>query len=559
MKLLITRIAFVMAFAAVACGPRALRAEPRPAAPQSQPGDPLLAIPPPGSPELSAYCARVKSLHDAALYDLYLEFLNDPDARSDGPHATACDAVSAEVASRSEHRLAEYLARRPPPDVADLPKEQLFLLLQGSIDYAPPSAEGADAERRRQEIEPIVRRGLQAGGYPRHIALQAFPHRGIAWMDDRLIRELLPEVGREGRERLLAEIVRRGGAGWEWALAGELERVGRLEPIESQMAGALEIRTALRRVQGKPDPLRVRVEGPGKLECTIPRLPDLTVSLVAGTTEAPIRIEEGDGNSGRWRIEATDAGGKIMPVRDGPETPSAGLVSFTTLQPGGTWGTSLHTREFLDALPPGKYAIRVLYHDRIEIDQAAAPHDLILFTSAPVELSVNPLVIDEAHVKPALVHRLVDQTVETHELKVVGGTYGPWAYDLVRPWSAQGELLSLGYPAIPPLLNELADPRLKPDRRAVVLSVLFSLTGQNDPRVDFTHGTSPDMDVLGDLDGVDGTWTALGEGERRGQVGHEHIENEQIDEAKQKEFASRWDRWKDFIRIAPHPQTRPAP
>jgi hypothetical protein len=475
-------------------------------------------------------------LEDGALYDRYVALSADPDVRSDAAKAALWAGVVAEVEERSRIRLGEYLRHSPPPALAGSPASRLLLLLRGAIQYATSSTDDAEQRRRWQQASPIVRACLLAGGYLHDSALRDCPLGDVGWMGDDMIQSLLPRAGRENREALLTEVIRRGGAAWERALSKELDRVSQLDPIPSQIAGRLEILTALRRVQGRPDPLRVQLEGPRKLACTLPRLPDLIVSLTANAADGPVRIREGDNRSGRWRVEVTDVAGSVISPRNGPEAPG-GLAAFRTLQPGGSLTTVLRMRQFVSALAPGRYSVRILYHDWIQIDRGPAPQGIVFFSSAPIELSVMPLEIDPTQVRPTLVHRLVERIAGAQTLKVVAGTYGPWAYDLVGPLSPQGELLSMGYAAIPPLVDELADPRLGPGPRAVVLSLLFSLTGENDPR------DRSDLRVLGSFDRLDGPWTALGEGICDSPSGHEHIEGERIAEADQREFSRCWDRW----------------
>jgi hypothetical protein len=221
-----------------------------------------------------------------------------------------------------------------------------------------------------------------------------------------------------------------------------------------------------------------------------------------------------------------------------------GLFNEGELTPGARWKTSLRMESFVAALPPGQYTIRSLYHDSVCIADEADVDGLIVFSSDPITLTVLPLEIPQADVDAAKVRQLLESIDDKRKLKVVAGTYGKWAHEFLSPDSAQGKLLSLGLPAVPPLLETLEDSTLTPTRRAVVLSLLFSLTGQVDPR-----GAAG---VLGNFDSAEGPWAISNDESTSFGWGSTSVFlSAAIDETAQKTFANRWGPWKQYVKVVP--------
>ena len=73
---------------------------------------------------------------------------------------------------------------------------------------------------------------------------------------------------------------------------------------------------------------------------------------------------------------------------------------------------------------------------------------------------------------------------DNRPLKIAIGPYGKWANEFIPPDTPEGKLLSMGIKAIPVLIDSLADKSLSDSQRAWILVLLFSATGQNDPRQD---------------------------------------------------------------------------
>jgi hypothetical protein len=220
-----------------------------------------------------------------------------------------------------------------------------------------------------------------------------------------------------------------------------------------------------------------------------------------------------------------------------------GLSSDGELAPGEKWDTTLRMGSFVPALRPGEYTVRVMYHDSVCIaDEEDGVDGLVVSWSGAIRLRVKPLVFSKEDVDGEKVAGLLSRIDGGAKLKVVSGTYGEWAHDFVALDSAQGKLLAMGLRAVPPLLEKLEEPQLTPGTRAVVLSLLFSLTGQNDPR--------EPGGVLGGYDSAQGPWVVWGGG--GGAVGWSRSSGAagaEIDASAQKEFAKVWGPWKEYVRV----------
>jgi hypothetical protein len=509
---------------------------------------------------------QVPALDDAKLYGLFLLLYPDfseigSSLASDDPQQPLIQAIWSEANRRAGARLKSFLAgeRQQTPD--ELGEPGFFLVLNGVRYASHESPDAEDASAHRKQTERIVRQAIARGGKLRDFALGQFRLDDVAWMTDTQLQECLPRVHKSAsswqeqgrnRERILCEIVRRRGPGWEKVLTTELRQIEQMNnngPLNNVYTfGFLETLTALRRLEGKPDPLQIEVAWPAKLESVFPALPERVEASLVNLDSDPFPIQQGgdyrSGRQARWRIEARDAAGKLLPEREVLGFDGGGLYRVAEVAPGEKWKTRLDVGNFLPALPPGEYTLRILYHDGLCIADETNVDGLIVSSSPTLKLTVKPLEIPEAKVDAAKIRDLLAGIDEKAKLKVVGGTYGNWAYDLVPPDSPQGKLLAIGIPAVPTLLEALDNPKLKPKRRAIVLCLLYSLTGQNDP----THGGP----ILGPYNKSDGPWSVVQDGGGGlGWGGGEDSPQGDLDSAKQIEFARCWSVWKQYVRIMP--------
>jgi hypothetical protein len=159
-----------------------------------------------------------------------------------------------------------------------------------------------------------------------------------------------------------------------------------------------------------------------------------------------------------------------------------GISSESELAFDGSWSTQLVLRDFVVAPPKGEYQLSFAYHDQIEIDSSPDLSGLVVFRSKPIILVIRPTELQLTKKEVVEIVKLVSEIPPTLPVHVVAGTFGEWAHELVSPDSSAGKVLLLGMKAIPFLLKRLDEPSLTVERRAWILSLLFTLTGENDPR-----------------------------------------------------------------------------
>jgi tetratricopeptide (TPR) repeat protein len=372
-------------------------------------------------------------------------------------------------------------------------------------------------------------------------------------------------------ERFLTEMIHRGGPAIEACLEEQHRQRYRLYVRQqlydlfsaslSDLPGPLSLRlptwegdlqnlellTALRRVQGQPDPLRILVNAPARLECEFPDLPFLQVCLKNLDAERrDIDYTAGSdyrsGRQTRWRFAVRDEQGNLLPGR-GPLVGEDGFLegggALEAPRPhyGQCWETELAMGSFVTLDHPGTYDFHIVYHDQWTIaDECGNPWNenlagLILCRSDPLRLTVKPRRIALERGGRDTVRRLLGALDENGPVKVLGGSYDVGAHKLIPPESPAGRLLTLGWKAVPILLAELERKDLTENRRSWVLAMLFGITGYHDPR--------SEPGVLGSRESVDRAW---GWSNRRlvGRWSEKRARQGKIDPDKQREFARRW-------------------
>jgi hypothetical protein len=369
-------------------------------------------------------------------------------------------------------------------------------------------------------------------------------------------------------EGLLTEVVRRGGPEWQTFLSVQLprERVARAAREEARRnaqekavtgrrhappanAWEIELLTALRRVQNKADPVVVKIRPDllGNVKCVFPALPAFPVVLVnQDWDKLSVNLTAGgdyrSGRQARWRFDVRDEQGRRMPVRERfGDGILGGIYTEDALPFGGTWDTKLEMSSFVPALPPGQYTVRVLYHNTLCISEMWDLDGLVISQSPPITLVVAPATVELTDAKRREVLKLLGEIDDRAFLRIVAGTYGNWAYEMVPPDSAQGRILSSGLPAVPVLLFALGEKDLTTPRRAIILTLLFSLTGQNDP--------TEEEGVVFSFKKLDGPWAVWGGGAGGMGFGGTSFGGSIIDENVQREFAKRWEPWNRYVRV----------
>jgi hypothetical protein len=292
-------------------------------------------------------------------------------------------------------------------------------------------------------------------------------------------------------------MVRRKGL-WAGFLRGEIERErATAEPAD------LELLTALRRIQGKCDPLTIRLEGENTIEAEFPELPVLEALLqnVDEDGESFYYTDGGDYRTGRlerWRVEAIGSDGCPAQVRKWPPTFGGGGYSREVMKAGESRGTlgrnengewsasyplSIPIADYVELDPELTYTILVQYHDQMQIADLVSTTNLLVHSSLPLQFSWKPRTIrlsaaERSRAEEWLAGLRSDDRVVVFRV--------PYREDMVfegeppRPFDG---LYRMGWKALPPLLDALERDD-DPSRRAWYLATLFSMTGLVDPTLD---------------------------------------------------------------------------
>jgi hypothetical protein len=369
-------------------------------------------------------------------------------------------------------------------------------------------------------------------------------------------------------EPCLCEIIRRGGKNWRLFLERELNKLTarRFQPYQSAEEDQYyqgstynsELLTALRRVEKRPDPLKIVVDGPDPLVTKASALPRLKVA-VQNVDSEKLRVgfrAGGDYRSGRqarWRLDLVEEKTRSPSVRWQPVGLGiffgGGFCPETTLKPGGTWETVLEVRNYIAPLRPGRYRMEVLYHNTITIadEDDEDTSGLIVYRSAPMLLVVEPTIITLTEADRLLAARYVSALQPANAVKLVVGTYGPWAHRFISPDSPQGNLLQMGLKAAPRLIEVLQDKTISEAKRALILGILFTITGANNP----TH-----ENVLGNYEYVESGWQISGGVPSEPASGGVCLPSDEpnrirgrIDPIAQQEMAKRWIQWLNDVHL----------
>jgi hypothetical protein len=357
------------------------------------------------------------------------------------------------------------------------------------------------------------------------------------------------------RSRCLSEMAHRGGPVVVTFLTrkhDELRAANRNRRNES----TVELLTALRRAEGKPDPLPVVLRVPDQVESIFPNLPAIDAALVnRDAQEAPVTFKEGgdyrSGRQERWRFDVRDVRGKVVPVKQHRGAGErGGLFHMGVLKHEESWATVLHMRTFIE-LAPGDYTVVVEYHDEAPIAGRADTAGLVVCRSEPFKLHVQPRVIDVTKADREAARDAVAALGDKGPVLIRDGPYGKAAHDFIRPDSAPGRLLVLGWRAVPALFDALDDDKATDQRRAWAFAVLFSITGWNDPR----HEDG----VLAAYESREGGWVVSGGRNEKGAVlglglgGRSSVSGGKLDGAAQKAFAKQWHAVREYIVVREKP------
>ena len=353
-----------------------------------------------------------------------------------------------------------------------------------------------------------------------------------------------------GYELCLSEIARRGGMKWEVFLNEKYELLisSQVKPyedadeLESGSKFNLELLTVLRRLQGQSDPLQIYIDDSEELTVKGMALPQLKVKIKNVDVEkAGVGFTLGGnyrrGRQSRWRVLVEDEKGKAVTSRRLDSLMGGGIFQEGILEHGESWETTLNVRRFIEVPPPGKYKLTIYYHNTRTIDTTGV-EKLVVSRSKTVPFIVLPLSIALSKEDRSTVKKLVAELDGKKKLKIVAGTYGKWAHEFVSPESPEGKLLGSGLKAVPSLIESLEDKALSSEKKAWLLGILFSLTGEIDPRIS-----------LGEHDCWRGGWQVWGGRDGASQSGGISFTSKtsvlggSIDDEELEEFVNQWKDW----------------
>ncbi len=310
-----------------------------------------------------------------------------------------------------------------------------------------------------------------------------------------------PDNDAPSREVILTEMIRRGGRDCQKFLAAKLDewkkrysKKGDHVKVEDwPHMHNLELLTALRRVQRKKDPLVIEVDSPGAKKFTTRGLSPLRVTLKnVDEGKVPVWFTFGgdyrSGRLARWKCEVRTADGKRLPDRQWGGMMGGGLLigggMFTVgpMEHGKSWATPISIESYVRITEPGEYTVQVFYHNHRQIADLEDLTGLVLCKSRPFKIKVEkspPKVITVTAAETREARRLIKALPETGRIRVVSG-YGLLFHGFVKPTSPEGRLHTMGWQAVPALLDTLKEKKLSTHRRGWVLGLLYAITAEED-------------------------------------------------------------------------------
>jgi hypothetical protein len=347
------------------------------------------------------------------------------------------------------------------------------------------------------------------------------------------------------RGYVLAEILKRDK---EWATPLLEKALKQLRPKSLTAPGKdvgcdLAILTALRRLEGAPDPLSFVVNGDAPI-VKGPRegLSGLKIAM-KNVDKQTIALNQEGQQLTRWRAIVKDKQGREAPAIS-QNVFFAGQRAGGPFKPGQTWETELSLYDLVEPPPPGEATLQLLFHNEYRLAGVKDLSCLILNQSKTIDLVIEKSVVHVSAKDIELVERLVKELDGEQPLKIVAGTYGDWAHSLIDKESPAGKLLAMGAPAVPRLVEIVQDEKLSANKLAWLVCILYSLTGENDPRKDYS--------MLSSYSYIAGPWEAWNSKERKpAGAGNtfrtsgrgSRTSSRPVDQAKLQKLAGTWKEW----------------
>lgn len=282
-------------------------------------------------------------------------------------------------------------------------------------------------------------------------------------------------------------------------LRDDEESNGVLGPEETneleRLSTNVELLTALRRIQKKRDPISIQLIAAKEVLALPGKLPTFSAKLKSVDVEKmPVWLSLGQDHHGthreaQWRFEVKDAAGKVLPILENedkfPIRFHTGHRNIGWLKSGDYIDTYLRMGEFIHIPKPGEYTVTLLYHSQLPIADYRNTdlNELIVFRSQSIKLTVSkgpklPVKTGKGDRKKAAA--LISDLPGKGVVKVVGGVYHDGDFEFVKPDSAAGKILTMNWRAVPALLDALSDAQISRHQKAWVLSLLYTITAEED-------------------------------------------------------------------------------
>jgi len=283
---------------------------------------------------------------------------------------------------------------------------------------------------------------------------------------ERLLREWVEQdTNCEWFEPLLIELSRRPKARW----IPVVER--QLALASDSVALSLPLLTTLRRLQGRPDPVRVERVGMDPIVVEWPGDTFIKARAVNDDAEGA-KFAVSSAGIEQWFVQILDAGGNRVPAVSrfflGEVMATQVVLSRQDAVDGGG------NLEHADALAPGQYRVRVLYHGSDALGWPWRRDWLVISASDEIPLKVVPRRIrtdrnEQAKLAAAFAGTLIEAPSALDE-----ASFQAWLF-AVR--EAQDVLTEAGWRSVPMLIEVLEDEHAATDARARAFDQLTSITG----------------------------------------------------------------------------------
>lgn len=263
------------------------------------------------------------------------------------------------------------------------------------------------------------------------------------------------------------------------------ERRMELEEEYFELERTLPEQTAIRRLQKKPDPLEVIVDGGEKPISALTRKSAvLKVRLRNSDIEKnTFAITHGgdyrSGRHARWRIHVVDANGKLLQCRPRRHGMGGGMYSQRFLEFGDEIEIQLLVSNYVYIQSPGTYKLTVLYHDSECIADFTSEQVSrgLCYQSKPITLEVKkgPFIdIELAPNSDAKTRTLLSEIDDEATIKFALPMYTEQWHSFISPESAHGQLLMMGKQTVPALIEALDKDSIGLSRRSWILALLYS-------------------------------------------------------------------------------------